>query len=197
MAQQIQELVASIRKDGIEVAQQEANVIVEEATQQAAQILAKAKKESQAMIAKAEREIATKEQSARASLAQASRDVQISMKDALTAQLDRLLVGTVSKALSSKDVVLLIKAVVELAGQSETKVLELNKKEFDTLGESLKGALADELKKGLEIRPVPSVDGGFKLVEKDGTSFFDFTAAETASLLKPYLSHAIEALIFS
>lgn len=71
MAQQIQELVASIRKDGIEVAQQEANAIVEEATQQAAQILAKAKKESQAMIAKAEREIATKEQSARASLAQA------------------------------------------------------------------------------------------------------------------------------
>lgn len=197
MAQQIQELVASIRKDGIEVAQQEANAIVEEAKQQAAQILAKAKKEYDSLLAKAEREIATKEQSARASLAQASRDVQISMKDALTAQLDRLLVDVVSKALSSKEVVLLIKAVVELSGESERKVLELNKKEFDALGESLKGTLADELKKGLEIRPVASVAGGFKLVEKDGTSFFDFTAPETASLLKPYLSHAIEALIFN
>ena len=197
MAQQIQELVASIRKDGIEVAQQEANAIVAEAKQQAAQMLAKAKKESEGLLSKAEREIATKEQSARASLAQASRDVQISMKDAITAQLERILVDTVSKALSSKDVVLLIKAVIELSGGSETKVLELNKKEFDALGESLKATLADELKKGLEIRPVTSVEGGFKLVEKDGTSFFDFTADETASLLKPYLSHAIEALIFS
>jgi len=197
MAQQIQELVASIRKDGIEVAQQEAHAIVEEAKAQAAEILAKAKKEHDGLLSKAEREIATKEQSARASLAQASRDVQISMRDALTAQLDRILVDTVSKALSSKDVVSLIKTVVTLAGTPETKILEMNKTEFEALGESLKASLADELKKGLEIRPVMAVDGGFKLAEKDGTSFFDFTGAETAALLKPYLSHAIEALIFS
>ncbi len=197
MAQQIQELVASIRKDGIEVAQQEAHAIVEEAKAQAAEILAKAKKEHDGLLSKAEREIATKEQSARASLAQASRDVQISMRDALTAQLDRILVDTVSKALSSKDVVSLIKTVVTLAGTPETKILEMNKTEFEALGESLKTSLADELKKGLEIRPVTAVDGGFKLAEKDGTSFFDFTGAETAALLKPYLSHAIEALIFS
>ncbi|MCK9547112.1 MAG: V-type ATP synthase subunit E [Sphaerochaeta sp.] len=197
MAQQIQELVASIRKDGIEVAQQEANEIVEAARKEAARVVAEAKKERDSLLLQAEREIATKEASARASLAQASRDVQISLKDALTAQLDRLLVDTVTKALSSKDVVDLITKVVELSGESHTKVLELNKKEFDALAESLKGKLAGDLKNGLEIKPVPSVDGGFKLAEKDGTSFFDFSAPETAALLKPYLSHAIEALIFN
>lgn len=196
MAQQIQELVASIRKDGIEVAQQEAKAIVDAAKKEAEQIVAKAKKESEALRSKAEKEIAMKEQSARSSLAQASRDVEISLKEQLIAQLDRLLVGEVSKALSSKDVVTLITEVVKAAGAPGAKVLELNEKTFNLLADTLKGALAGELKKGLEIRPVASVASGFKLVEKDGSSFFDFTEGETADLIKPYLSHAIEALIF-
>ncbi len=197
MAQQIQELVASIRKDGIEVAQQEAHAIIEAAKQEAAAIVAAAKKESEALRAKADREIATKEMSARSSLAQASRDVQLAMKSALTAQLDRLLVTEVSKALSSKDVITLIQSVVTLAGESENKVLEVNEKVFERLAENLASALAQEVKKGLVIQAVPMVAGGFKLVEKDGSSYFDFTEGEVAALLKPYLSHAVEALIFS
>lgn len=196
MAQQIQELVASIRKDGIEVAQQEAKAIVDAARREAEQIIAKAKKERDALHSKTEKEIAKKEMSARSSLAQASRDVQISMKAELTAQLDRLLVGEVSKALSSKEVVTLITEVIKSAGAPEAKVLELNEKSFKLLSDGLKETLAGELKKGLEIRPVASVASGFKLVEKDGSSFFDFTGGEVAALIKPYLSHAIEALIF-
>lgn len=197
MAQQIQELVASIRKDGIEVAQQEAKAIVDAAKKEAGAIVAKAKKERDDLLATAEREITTKQQSARSSLMQASRDVQISMKGALTAQLDRLLVAEVSKALSSKDVITLVTAVVQAAGDPQDKVLELNQKSFDLLAETLRAQLASEIKKGLEIRPVKAIASGFKLVEKDGSSFFDFTDSETSALLKPYLSHAIEALIFS
>ena len=196
MAQQIQDLVASIRKDGIEDAQAEAKAIVDAAKKEAELLLSKARKDAEALLAKAERDIATRESSARSSLQQASRDVQISLKAAIVAQLDRLLADSVKKAFSSAELISLIKAVVTAVGDEKSKILEVNAAQLEKLAEKLKGELAAELKGGLEIRPSERVDGGFKLMEKDGTSFFDFTAGEVALLLKPYLSHAIEALIF-
>ena len=49
----------------------------------------------------------------------------------------------------------------------------------------LKAALAAEMKKGLEIRPVKG--NVLRLVAKDGSGFFDLSDTEIASLLKPVL----------
>jgi V/A-type H+-transporting ATPase subunit E len=197
MAQQIQDLVASIRRDGVEVAQQEAKAIVEKAKSEAAEIVARAEKEAKARLDEAQREIERKTRSARSSLAQASRDAQISLDAALRAQLQRLLVEKVKKAYTSKDLISLITKVVELAGSPEDHILEVSAKEFKALSADLTATLADEMKKGLEIKPVATVDAGFSLVQKDGAAFFDFSASESAVLLKPFLSPAIDALIFN
>ena len=45
--------------------------------------------------------------------------------------------------------------------------------------------LADEMKNGLEIRPVKG--SVLRLVAKDGSGFFDLSDSEIASLLKPFL----------
>lgn len=197
MAQQIQDLVASIRKDGIAVAQKEAKEVLATAQAEADEIVAKAKREAESLLAGSKREIDTHEKSVRASLQQASRDVQIALKAAIIEQLDRLLVDAVDTALQPKELLSLIVAVVAAAGESKTKVIELNEATAKALAESLPAALTKEMKAGLEIKPSKRVASGFRLVEKDGSFFFDFSNEEIASLLKPYLSPAIQEMIFA
>ena len=197
MAQQIQDLVASIRKDGIEVAQKEAAQIIADAKAQAEDLIRDAKKEAASLLEKAQREIDTRDQSARSSLQQASRDVQLSLKKAINTQLDRLLVDQVEKAFASNDLVSLIAGVVASLGDEGRHQVQLSQKEFDALAKSLAGQLSDAIKAGLEIKPVASVSTGFRIAAKDGASFYDFSAEETAALLKPFLSAAIEKIVFS
>ncbi|MDX9823906.1 MAG: V-type ATP synthase subunit E [Sphaerochaeta sp.] len=197
MAQQIQDLVASIRKDGIEVAQKEAAQIIADAKAQAEGIIREAKKEAASLLENARREIDTRDQSARSSLQQASRDVQLSLKKAISDQLDRLLVAQVEKAYSSSDLVGLIAKVVASLSDVKDYEVQLNQKDFDALAKNLAAALSSAIKNGLEIKAVPSVASGFRIAEKNGASFYDFSAEETAALLKPFLSPAIEKIVFS
>ena len=57
--------------------------------------------------------------------------------------------------------------------------------EVNAAKSGLKAALAAEMKKGLEIRPVKG--NVLRLVAKDGSGFFDLSDTEIASLLKPFL----------
>lgn len=196
MAQQIQDLVASIRKDGIEVAQKEAAQIIADAKQQADALLREARKEAAALVENAQREMDTRDQSARSSLQQASRDVQLSLKKEILTQLDALLVKTVEKSFESKDLISLIEKVVSMDGNAASKQVQLSEKDFSALAAQLKTQLQKSLKEGLEIKPVASVSSGFRLAEKDGSGFYDFSAEETAALLKPFLSAAIADIVF-
>nr|WP_321299104.1 V-type ATP synthase subunit E [uncultured Sphaerochaeta sp.] len=196
MAQQIQDLVASIRKDGIEVAQKEAAQIIADAKQQADALLREARKEAAALVENAQREMDTRDQSARSSLQQASRDVQLSLKKEILTQLDALLVKTVEKSFESKDLISLIEKVVSMDGNAASKQVQLSEKDFSALADQLKTQLQKSLKEGLEIKPVASVSSGFRLAEKDGSGFYDFSAEETAALLKPFLSAAIADIVF-
>ncbi len=197
MAQQIQDLVASIRKDGIEAAQKEADQILADAKAKAEELVNSARKEAAQEIEKAQREIDTRDQSARSSLQQASRDVQLSLKKAIQEELDGILVSNIEKAYSSKELSSIIIAVIQSLSDVETKTLELDKKSFDSLASSLKSDLGSAVKKGLEIKAIPSVSSGFKVSEKDGSAFYDFSAEEMAQLLKPFLSPSIEKIVFS
>ncbi len=196
MAQQIQDLVASIRKDGIEAAQKEAAQIIADAKQQADGLLREARKEAAALVENAQREMDTRDQSARSSLQQASRDVQLSLKKEILSQLDALLVKTVEKSFEGKDLISLIEKVVSMEGNAASKQVQLSEKDFSALAAQLKTQLQKSLKEGLEIKPVASVSSGFRLAEKDGSGFYDFSAEETAALLKPFLSAAIADIVF-
>ncbi|MGE4455287.1 MAG: V-type ATP synthase subunit E [Sphaerochaeta sp.] len=196
MAQQIQELVATIRKDGIEAAQKEADQIISDAKAEAAQLVEKARKEAAREIENAKKEIATRDQSAISSLQQASRDVQLSLKKSIQDELDRILASDIEKVYASKELAGVIIQVVSSLSDIGTKELQLNQKDFDQLAASLKKELGQEIKKGLEIKAVPSARSGFKVTEKDGSAFYDFSAEETAELLRPFLSPSIQKIVF-
>lgn len=194
MAQQIQELVASIRKDGIEVAKKEAAQVLEDAEVQAKKIIADAQAQAAKLTHEAEAKIALAKQSAEAALTQAGRDLLLSLKGEIEAQFERLLVEKTAKALSSKDLITLITKALEVS--DGTGSVELDEKTLTALGDELHSALASELKAGLALKAHEDVESGFRLVAKDGSFFYDYKASELAALLQPYLARTLFERVF-
>lgn len=172
---QIQDLVQSIKHDGIEEARKEAAAVVDAAKVQAQGIIEDARKEASRMIEDANREI----ESSKAIVRQAQRDAVLSVRKELESQLDRILSSEVSKAMTGEQLSKVIIAAIN--GDDPSKyVLEV-----DAVNEGLRSSLAKELEKGLEIKPVKGA--AVKLCLKDGSGFYDFSDEEISNLLKPFL----------
>ncbi len=173
---QIQDLVQSIKRDGIEEAKKEAESIVATAKGQAEEIIAASKIEAQKNIDNANREI----ESAKALIKQAERDAVLSVKKELERILGQIVAEKVSKDLSEKTLCALIVAAIGNEDPAKYSV------EIDSAKAALKSDLAKLIEKGLEIRPVKGMSG-MKLICKDGSGFFDFSDEEISALLKPFL----------
>ena len=173
---QIQDLVQTIKRDGIEEAKKEADAIVCAAKAQAEDIIAASKAEAAKNIEDANREI----ESSKALIKQAERDAVLSVKKDLEQMLERIMAEKVKKDLSEKSLAALITAAI--GGEDPEKYAV----EIDEAKSSLKATLAKQIEKGLEIRPVKGMSG-MKLVCKDGSGFFDFSDEEIAALLRPFL----------
>ncbi len=173
---QIQDLVQSIKRDGIEEAKKEADSIVSAAKARAEEIIAASKVEAEKNIENANREI----ESSKALIKQAERDAVLSVKKELEKVLGSIMAQKVSKDLSEKTLGSLIIAAIGDEDPAKYKV------EIDAAKSALKAELAKQLEKGLEIRPVKGMSG-MKLICKDGSGFFDFSDEEISALLKPFL----------
>ena len=180
MELQIKDLVESIKKEGVDTARAEAEAIIAEANKKAADIVSKA--ESQARLIKdtSEREISALKENALVSAQQAKRDAVLSFKAAIQSEYEKILSAEVDKSLSDETLATLIKAV--LTDEDVSKYAA----EVGSVTDGLKAKLADEIKKGLEIRPVKNVKAGFRLADKDGSGYFDCSDEVITQMLMPY-----------
>lgn len=180
MELQIQDLLSSIRTEGIEKASQEADGILADARKQAEEILAQANDEAAALRDAAEKDVARFRENAQLGAEQARRDAMLAFKAAVQAEFERLLTQDVGKALDDKALATLIAAA--LNGENPADYAA----EVHTVSDGLKQQLAQQLKAGLEIRPAKSVRAGFRLAAKDGSGFFDCTDEEISKILMPF-----------
>lgn len=171
----IQDLVQSIKHDGIEEAKKEADSVVDAAKLQAQEIIEAAKKEAAKILDDANREI----ESSKALVKQAERDAVLSIKKELESQVSKILEAEVSKAMSGDALVKVI--VAALNGDDPAKYTV----EIATVTDGLKNGLAKEIEKGLELKPVKGAS--IKLALKDGSGYYDFSETEIVNLLKPFL----------
>ena len=180
MELQIQDLVASIRKEGIDVATEQAEAIISEAKKQAAQIVAKAKEEAQAEKNSAAEEIGRLKENAMIGIEQAKRDAMLAFKNEVKVKFEKLLSGEVQKKLSGEALADLIKGALsdEDASQYAAEVQEVT--------DGLKAALAEEIRNGLEIKPMKGIAAGFRLAAKDGSGYFDCSDEEITAMLAPF-----------
>lgn len=181
MELQIQDLVTSIRKEGLEKAQAEAARIIAEAQAKADEIVCQAKAEAKAVLESAEKEISILRQSAVVTAQQAQRDAALSFKKEIQAVVGSLLQKEVSKQMDGEALGVLIKAAVASEDLSKLAV------EVSKVSQALEGQLAQEIRDGLEIRPVKDINAGFRISAKDGSGYFDCTDEEVAMMLAPFV----------
>ena len=184
MELQIQDLVSSIRKDGIDSANREAAAIVAEAKRQADAIIADARKDSDKLREDAKAEVEVFKSSAELSVQQAKRDAVLAFRQEIQKEFEKLLAADTGKALDPQALAKLIQAAVQGEDVSAYAV------EVGQVTDELRQQLAQELKNGLEIRPSKKVGAGFRLAAKDGSGYFDCSEQEIAEMLMPFFRDA-------
>jgi V/A-type H+-transporting ATPase subunit E len=180
MELQIQDLVTSIRKEGVEAANAEAESIIAEARKKAESIISSAKTEAQQYKDAAEKDINILKESAEVGAEQAKRDAVLAFKSEIQAEFEKILAAGISKELKGESLGKLIRAAV--AGEDISKFAA----EVSDVSDALKSELAKEIKAGLEIRPSKNVQQGFRLASKDGSGYFDCTDEGIMEMLMPY-----------
>ena len=180
MELQIQDLVSSIRKEGIDAANSEAESIIAEAKKKAEAIVADAKTEAARKLESAEKEISILRESAIVSSEQAKRYAMLAFKAEVQSAFERILSAKVQDSLQGESLGKLIRAAAEREDVTAYTA------EVAEVTDALKAELADEIKAGLVLRPTKGIHAGFKLAANDGSGYFDCSDNEIMEMLRPY-----------
>lgn len=195
---QLQELIDKIKKDGVSSAEAAAAQITADAEKKAASIVEEAQKKSDDMIKNARAEIARLEKASEDAVTQACRNMLITFRDSLIAELDSLIQSEAAKAYSSDLMKTLIPETVKAwsknADASELFVI-LSEKDLKSLENELKAALKAEIAKGLEIKPDSALSAGFRIGVNNGAAFYDYSAESVADLFSAYLNPRVAAIM--
>jgi len=197
---QLQELINKIKKDGIETASEEAAKIKREAEAEAARIVTAARKEAADLVSQGKADAERAEKAGKAALEQASRNLVLAFKGEIQALLDKIIAHAASSAYGEDTLkgVLpeLLKAWVSKSGSDSLDVL-LSEENVKKLKTWASGALADGLKKGVELKSDRNLGAGFRIANKDGSAYYDFSAESVAELLSAYLNPYLSEILKS
>ncbi|HUX22300.1 MAG TPA: V-type ATP synthase subunit E [Spirochaetia bacterium] len=196
---QLKELIETIKKEGVHSAEERAAEIVKAAEKKSADMVDHAQKEAERIIAKAKEEAARAEQSGKDALKQAGRDLLLNLRGSITKVFDSVIRQETGNALHGK---ILEESIVTLLKSWDGATLGkldvvLAPNDLSALESSLRARLAGEMSKGVEIKANPGAKAGFRITEKDGNAYYDFTAEGIAEVLSEYLSPRLAELIQS
>jgi len=196
---QVQELINKIKKDGIESASEEAVRIKHEAEAEAKQIIEAAKKTAAEITAKGKQDAERFEKAGVAALEQASRNLVLAFKGEIQALLDTLVAGQLAKSYNDD----VLKSVIpELIKAWTTKrdsslAVLLPEASLNKLRTYFKTKLSAELKKGLELKSDRHLVNGFRIANRDGSAYYDFSAESVAEMLSAYLNPRLAEILKS
>ena len=195
---QLQELIDKIKKDGVAAAEEKAAMIIDEAEKKAESIKAAAKEEAEQLVKKAKAETERMEKAEQESIVQAGRNMLISFRDSLVAELDQLIQKETENALAkdalAKIVPATVKAWTEKTEVSELSVL-LSEQDLKLLEAAFKSELKEEIAKGLEIKPDKTLSYGFRIGVKNGAAYYDYSAESLAEMFSAYLNPKVAGLL--
>lgn len=193
----VQELLEKIKRDGIEQAEADAAKIRAEAESRRADIVAAAEKEAKAIVAKAKADAERAEDAGKAALAQASRDLVLAFRGEIERVLASIVGAEVGAAFDAETVKKALPAILEAwakDGRDELSVL-LPAKDLSSLEAFFKDKLSAALRKGVDLKPHKDAKAGFRIAEKGGAAYYDFSADAVAAMLGSYLNARLAAIV--
>jgi V/A-type H+-transporting ATPase subunit E len=198
---QVQELITKIKKDGIESASEEAAKIKHEAQTEARGIIESAQKEAAEIIAKGKQDAERSEKAGIAALEQASRNLILAFKGEIQALLDSIVISQTGKSFNEDALKAIIPELIHAwsakrpAGGADSLAVLLPSGSLDKLMGFFKTKLAAELKKGLELKSDPHLAAGFRIANKDGSAYYDFSAESVAEQISAYLNPKLAEIL--
>jgi len=197
MDAQLNEIIETIKSEGVESAERQAAEIKKKAEEDADKTVKDAEKRAGEIVDDARAEAQKLEQSGKQALNQAGRDLILNLQNRITTLFDAVVEKATGEAYSadvvSEAVVALIKAWPEQQ-TSDLNVL-LPDSQRDKVESQLRSKLADEIKAGLEIKPVQGIDAGFRISVKDGSVYYDFSSEGIAEVLSAYLNPRLQEAV--
>ena len=194
----LNELIDKIKKDGVEVAENEAKAIVENAKAEAEKIVAEAEEKAKEIIEKAKAENAKNQRSSEEAITQAGRNLLISFRQSVTRELGAILSDEVNAVYSSDALAEIIANVVEaMAKNLDTEKLEvvLNSSVLEKFEKTVLSALKARMLKGVTLKANDNFDGGFRIAVNDGSAYYDYSAESVVKMLSGYLSPKVAELL--
>jgi V/A-type H+-transporting ATPase subunit E len=197
MEVQLQEIIDKIKNEGIVEAEKKASLIVADAETEASSIIAQARKEAHAIIEEAKAESVKFEAAGKQSISQGARDIILNLRTAIVRVLDSVVKRDVMATLSPDQVAAIVAKVVTAwadKGETEFDVL-LSAKDIDSVREHFISQLGEKFRKGIELRIDPRLESGFRITEKNGSAFYDFSDEGLAAVLSGFVNPAVKECI--
>ncbi len=194
---QLQELIEQIKKEGIENAEAQASAMIEAAKVEAEKIIAQANDKANKILQQAKEDNERFVRSSEEAIRQAGRNLLISFRESVIKELEAVIGDNVDMVYSSDLILGLIVKVVELMAktpETELTVL-LNATDMATLEKGLLSVLKEKALKGVTLKANDNFIGGFRVLEKDGKAYYDFSAQEVIEMLSTYLSPRVTAIL--
>lgn len=194
---QLKELIETIHRDGVDKVRQESETLLKQARAQAGEIVAAAQAQADALLASARQEQERLEHSGRESLKQASRDLLLSIRKQLEALFSALLKEKTRDALKDKEITLAIATMIaNWTPERQDKIeLLIPQDQFDSMANALRKAMAEKIAAGIEIKSAAEVAAGFRVSEKDGHAYYDFSAKSIAESLSLFLNPVMAKIV--
>ena len=197
MAEEIRDLIEKINQEGIKAAEEKAQNIEAAAKQRADDILAQAGLEAEEMIAAAKDRIRREDEKGKILLAQAGRDLLLSLRKEINAMLGRIVVSDIQQALTPEALFKLLSEVVRnfSTGENSDITVLLNKEDLETLEKNFLYKLREETKKKIILKPAEEISGGFTISFDSEKSCYDFTDKALAEYIGTYLKPKLNQIL--
>ena len=194
---QLQELIEKIKSEGIKSAERESARVLKEAQHKANDIIAVAHNEASGIIAKAKDEVQRFEHTAKDAVAQAGRNTILSLRTRITELFDALIAEQTKEAYTTQVLEEAIVSLIKSWGKEQIPNLQvlLSSSDLKKVEKQLKSRLAAEFKQGLELKPFPEIQAGFRISMKDGSAYYNFTDQGIAEILAEYLNPKIAEIV--
>ncbi len=195
---QLQDLIAQIKKDGVDAAQNQAEAILKTAKDEAERIISDAKAQADKIMLNAKTENERTVKSGEDAIRQAGRNLLISFRESVTRELATIVGENVSAVYSSDTLSqLVIKAVegwTERPGAEEISVI-LNSEDLNQLETTIREALKAKMLTGITLKANDNFDGGFRICVNDSGAYYDYSKEAVTEMLSNYLSPKITSLL--
>jgi len=197
MDTQLQELIETIKAEGVQSAEKQAEQIVAAAEEKAQEITANAERHAASIVEEAKADRSRQEAAGKEAVRQAARDLVLSVQAQLSAIFRAVVEGATGETFDAGVLESAVVTVVQAWAEGRDQSLDvlLSEGDLKKVESSLRNRLAEQLASGTEIKASPGVSSGFRIASRDGGVYYDFTADAVAEALAAYVTPRLAATI--